>query len=115
MPTVKKMAVVPQPANLTKADLMFEIDQLRKDKMVFSLEAIQVLFASVLTAVFLPELLFRVLYGNTKFQLDPEMLSLIPGVAYGVAMVWTLFVGVANTMRWSKIKALEQQLVTAKK
>ncbi len=114
MPAIKKVVTSPQ-TTVTKADLMFQIDQLRKDKMIFALEAIKVSFAAVLTAVFLPELLFRLLYSNTALKLDPEMLSLIPGISYGVAMVWSIFVGVTNVMRWSKIKALEQQLATAKK
>lgn len=109
------MVVTKKIAAMSKADLQFSIDQLRKDKMVLSLEAIMVSFAAVLTAVFLPEILYRVLYANPAVKLDPEMLSWIPVISYVVAVGFTIAVGVVNTMIWSKVRMLEKQVELAKK
>ncbi|HKY73866.1 MAG TPA: hypothetical protein VJ246_00980 [Patescibacteria group bacterium] len=109
------MIVTKKMTAMSKADLQFSIDQLRKDKMILSLEAIMISFAAVLTAVFLPEILYRVLYANPAVKLDPELLSWIPVVSYIVAVGFTIVVGIKNTMIWSKVRMLEQQAELAKK
>lgn len=105
---VKKVAqrtVVP-----SKMDLQFQVDQVRKDKMIYALNALMVSFICVLTAVFLPEILFRAFYGNPKIQLDANVLSWIPAGSYLVALVFTLYAGVGNIMRCFKVKKLEEAL-----
>ncbi|MEK7458475.1 MAG: hypothetical protein AAB612_03280 [Patescibacteria group bacterium] len=108
MPALKTMT-------LTKADLQFKIDQLRQDKMIFPIESIQVSFIAVLTAVFLPEILFRTVYGNGTSGLNPEILSWIPTVSYAIAVLFFVFAAVGNIMRWKKIKRLNRQLDVAQK
>ena len=108
MPAIKTMP-------LTKADLQFKIGQVRQDKMIFSIESIQVSFIAVLTAVFLPEILFRTVYGNGTSGLSPEILSWIPTGSYAVAVLFFVFAAVGNVLRWNKIKRLNRQLDVAQK
>ncbi len=100
---------------LTKADLQFKIEQLRQDKMIFPIESIQVSFIAVLTAVFLPEILFRTVYGNGTSGLNPEILSWIPTGSYAVAVLFFVFAAIGNIMRWQKLMRLERQLDVAQK
>lgn len=98
---------------LGRADLQFQIEQLRMDKVIFGIEALVVSFLAVLTAVFLPELLYRVMLGAGQTETDLSLLSWIPTVSYAVAVLSTLYVLVSNNMRWAKIKRLERQLSMA--
>lgn len=99
--------------SVSKDDLKFQIDQLRKDKMIFDLHCIVVSFLAVLTAVFLPELIYRVIYGAGQTQADLSSLAWIPVAAYAVAAVYTLVSMLMNMMRWKKIKKLEHELSMA--
>jgi hypothetical protein len=105
----------PAQPQVAKADLQFMIDQLRKDKMIFSLESIKVSVVMMLSAVFLPELVYRVMYMRPDIQIDPEMLSWIPVITYAIALLYFLFSASGNIARWSKIRQLEQSLAQAKK
>lgn len=113
------MAVRPVPSRnrstvmLSKQDLQFAISQLRMDKVIFDLHAIVVSFISVLTAVFLPEVLYRVVFKSGESGADLSVLSWIPVIAYIVAALFTIFTCVTNWMRWMKIKRLERDLVSA--
>lgn len=108
MPALKTMT-------LTKADLQFKITQLRQDKMIFPIESIQVSFIAVLTAVFLPEILFRTVFGNGTTGMNPEILSWIPTGSYAVAVLFFLFAAVGNIIRWQKLMQLNRQLDVAQK
>lgn len=108
MPALKTMT-------LTKADLQFKIGQLRQDKMIFSIESIQISFIAVLTAVFLPEILFRTVYGSGTSGLSPAILSWIPTGSYAVAVLFFLFAAIGNIIRWKKIKRLNRLLDVAQK
>lgn len=101
------------PMMMDRAGLQFAISQLRMDKVIYDLHALVVSFLMVLTAVFLPEMLYRVVYGSGQTGADLSILSWIPVVAYSVAVLVTLFVLVSNWMRFQKIKRLERELATA--
>ena len=108
MPAIKTMT-------LTKADLQFKINQLRQAKMIFPIESIQVSFIAVLTAVFLPEILFRTVFGSGTSGISPEILSWIPTASYAVAVLFFLFAAAGNIIRWQKVMQLERQLDVTQK
>lgn len=100
---------------MTKADLQFTIDQMRKEKMVYGIDSLAVSLIMVLTAVFLPELLYRVVFANPESSLDPNVLNNVAPVAYGIAVAYFVFAMVGNFLRCKKIERLEKDLVSAKK
>lgn len=78
-------------------DLQFKIDQLRKDKMIYALEAC----AFSLLAMVL--LLFA--------SITPYIIMTVLGSAIAVfAIGFTIFMGLGNLKRLQKVKELEKQL-----
>lgn len=86
---------------MTKEDIKFKIDQLRKDKMIFALEASALSLAAFLFLSF-------------AFSFLPAVSQ---NVAYGIAIVvlalpilYTIYAFVTNFMRYKKIVELEKKL-----
>jgi branched-subunit amino acid transport protein len=69
---------------------------------------------AVLTAVFLPEILFRTVFGNGTSAMNPEILSWVPTISYLVTAVVFLALTIGNVMKWTKIRQLERMLEMAK-
>ena len=111
MPRAKKsdMKVVSTPVR-KKEDLQFEADQTRKDEMACGINGLLVVFVAVLSAVFLPEILYRYLFGSGQSNFDPQVLALVPTVAYAVAVLFSVYVLFANVVRKLKIRKLEKEL-----
>lgn len=74
------------------------IDQLRKDKIIYALEACAVTLLCVLI------FLFSGRYFHAATQRIVDIFVLIAGVGY------TLFMGIGNFLRLRKIKQLEKQV-----
>ncbi len=80
-----------------KEDLRFEIDQLRKDKMVYALDSI----ATSLAMFFLISFISLISYPNAQ-------LIVIIGVIIAIGFWFTVVIG--NIIRFRKIKKLEKAL-----
>lgn len=81
----------------SKEDLRFQIDQLRKDKIIYAVEAI-----AVNTLCFV-----SIFIGGSLIKGDVTIyLSLLALISIG----YTFFMGVGNTFRLRKIKQLEKLL-----
>ncbi len=80
-----------------KEDLRFEIDQLRKDKMVYALDSI----ATSLAMFFLITFLSLISYKNAQ-------IVVLVGVILAVGFF--IFVAIGNIIRFTKIKKLEKAL-----
>ena len=100
---------------IAKADLQFAIDQMRKDKMMYGIEALVVSFLCVLSAVFLPEALYRLVFTSGKVQANLDLLNWIPTASYMIAALYSLYVLASNGMRLKKIRMMEIALKSAKK
>lgn len=81
----------------SKDDLWFQIDQLRKDKIIYAVEAI-----AVNTLCFV-----SIFIGGSLIKGDVMVyLSILAFVSIG----YTLFMGLGNAIRLRKIKQLEKML-----
>jgi hypothetical protein len=78
---------------MNKEELRFEIDQLRKDKIIYGVEA---------TAFNLAMILLIVSVYNTEYQMPVLVISTILGVGY------TAYMGLGNLIRLIRIKKLEK-------
>lgn len=85
------------------SDLQFQIDQLRKDKMIFALESI-VINTFVVAFIFTIGLLIPSGLWTQQAQ------YLVGGICAIVAISYTLYALIGNFFRWQKIKTLEKQL-----
>lgn len=91
---VKKMA---------KADIQFQIDQLRKDKIIFGVES-----AAVTLMV---TLLFSSMgFLGFIFPIINQYAKVIIQILLGGAILFFLYMVVSNEIRCLKIKKLEKQL-----
>ena len=83
---------------MDKEDLKFEIDQLRKDKIIYAAEACATVLVCILVFMFSNQYLPK----NLK---DPvNILVLVIGVSY------TIFMGVGNSYRLQKIMKLQKKI-----
>jgi hypothetical protein len=80
-----------------KKDLRFEIDQLRKDKMIYSLESIALTFISELFYF-----TFSVVTGS--YSLVLAVICLL------VPLVYFIYAMLGNLVRYRKIRELERKL-----
>ncbi len=82
---------------MKKKDMEFKIDQLRKDKMIFTLESIALTFVVELGYV-----LFSIITSR------PNILVALIGIV--ITLGFFLFVVVGNIIRYIEIKELEKKL-----
>jgi len=81
----------------SREDLRFQIDQLRKDKIIYAVEAI-----AVNTLCFV-----SIFIGGSLIKGDMTIyLSLLATISIG----YTLFMGIGNALRLRKVKKLESLL-----
>lgn len=78
--------------------LKFKIDQLRKDKIIYAVEATATALVSILS------FLFANLFFENPIKYIVSVIVLLIGVGY------TIFMGVGNFLRLRKIKELEKKL-----
>lgn len=83
---------------LARENLKFKIDQLRKDKMIYALDSIAITFIAELIYVYL-----SVSMGNGFSFLAATLVILFP-------LAFFVFAMAGNTMRYMKIKKLEDEL-----
>ncbi len=95
---------------MTVDEIRFQIDQLRKEKMVYAIESIMVFIASFFVIAFLPGFLYRYMYANQQLLEEPKVMQYIPLVAFGIAIAFFIYAVLKNFMACLKIKRLEKQL-----
>mgnify|MGYP003394480497 CR=1 FL=1 len=83
---------------MSKDDLQFQIDQLRKDKIIYGVEAC----ATTLICLF--GLHFSIVYLTDPLRYKVNMALL------AIAVIYTLYMGIGNAMRLMKVKKLEAEL-----
>lgn len=79
-------------------DLQFKIDQLRKDKIIYAVEACATSLACFLIYLFSVDNL----RGNLRYTVNQILVI--------IAVVYTIYMGIGNYFRLRKIKQLEKEL-----
>jgi hypothetical protein len=80
-------------------DLMkFQIDQLRKDKIIYACEACAVNLICILV------FMFSNVYFSGLIKTIVDLLALVLGIFY------TIYMGIGNSARLNKIKKLEKKI-----
>jgi hypothetical protein len=85
---------------MKKSDVQFQIDQLRKDTIIYAIESCAISLIAIV-----------ILMGISAF-VEGEMALLIVRFVIGLAVLYILYMGVGNLMRLTKIKQLEKQILT---
>jgi len=89
---------------MTKEEIRFEIDQLRKDKIIYAVESIAVtgicIFSSFIVFIMLGDSL------GIYYQTVNTIVFLI----FLVALLYFIFMVLGNTRRYLKVKHLEKSL-----
>jgi len=83
---------------MKREELKFKIDQLRKDKIIYATEATATALVCMLGFLFVN------MYLENPIKYGISLFVLLVGVGY------TLFMGIGNAIRLSKIKELEKKL-----
>ncbi len=92
------------------SQLQFDIDQLRKEKMIYAIESIAVFIFALFATVFLPQLLFKYFYANQQLLEEPKLLSYIPAASFVVGVAYFAYAMIGNLFRSTKIRRLEKEL-----
>ncbi len=88
---------------LTKSDTQFQIDQLRKDKIIYAIESVAV--------ILMASLLFSSMgFLGFMFPIVNQYAKTIVQVILGIAVLFFGYMGIGNFVRLYKIKKLEKQL-----
>jgi len=88
---------------LSKADMQFTVEQLRKDAVIFTLESIAVTILAMLLFSGLQFIAFQYPVMAEQLPLIAELLLIIP-------LAFWVFVVFGNMWRWMKINKLERLL-----
>lgn len=85
---------------MKKNDIQFQIDQLRKDKIIYAIESCAISLIAIV-----------ILMGSSAFVEVEVALWIVRGVV-GLAVLYILYMGVGNLIRLKKIKYLEKQIMS---
>jgi len=85
---------------MKREDIKFQIDQLRKDKIIFAVEA---------TAFNMAAFLF-LSFAFSFLQIAQNIAYGVAGVVLALPILYTIYMGVTNFQRFKKIKVLEKQI-----
>lgn len=89
-------------------EIRFQIDQLRKDRMIFTLESVAVSMVALLILFALISGAFQLLLGD--LELGPDLAEKVLKVAMGVPFLYWVYAVISNILRLRKIKQLEKML-----
>lgn len=87
----------------SQEDSRFQIDQLKKDKMIYALESIAITLIVSL-------LLFNLGFLNYVFPLLNKYSLIVAGALLALAVGFLIFMAIANCIRCRKIKRLEKEI-----
>lgn len=88
----------------------FQIDQMRKDKMILGIESIAIAVVAMMVTVFLPQLLFQFYYVNQTLTAEPPIFKYIPLVAFSVTVLYFVYASVMLITKKMQIMKLEKDL-----
>lgn len=88
---------------MTKEEIQFQIDQLRKDKIIYAVESAATTLVGVLTFISLRFLAIQL-------KLLPKTEILVAWVAYIIPVGFWIYMSISNFQRLKKIKELEKKL-----
>jgi hypothetical protein len=74
------------------------------------LEALMVMLLALFSMAVLPSLLVQYLYADQNLTEAPALLEFIPVAAFGISVLYTIFVIATNIARAQKIRQMEQDL-----
>ena len=101
---------------MKKELLQFQIEQLRSEKVSCATDGVLVAVLGILSAVFLPEMILRiVLANNPNLTQPPVLLTYLPYIAYGISFLYGIWVLVVNGMRQKKIAEMFAELTRSTK
>lgn len=81
-------------------DVRFVIDQLRKDKIIYAVESVAINMVCILIMMF----------GSFLSFLPYEKMQYIVPVIPAFGILYTIYMGIGNFIRWRKIVELEKKL-----
>ena len=90
--------------------LEFQIDQLKKDKMILALESIGMFLFSFFLTVYLPQLLFQFLFANQQLTEEPPVMKYIPVASFVIAVGYFFYATAMVMMKAMKVKQLSKEL-----
>jgi hypothetical protein len=96
---------------MKQSTIQFQIDQLRKDKMIVVMEAIAIQVFALFVSAYAPQLLLRYYYQNQQLFEEPALLTYIPVASFAVGALFFIYAVVSNILRWRKIKQLEEEML----
>lgn len=97
---------------MCKSSKQFEVEQLRTQNVVWSVEAILMILASLFIVAILPSLLLRYVYTNPQLMEQPKLLEVIPVAGFVIGIGFFLFAMVTNVMRELKARRLQKEVMT---
>lgn len=95
---------------MNESYVKFQIKSMRMTSIQRVLEALMIMLLALFSMAVLPSLLVQYLYADQQLMEAPPLLEYIPVVAFGVSVLYTLFVIVTNIGRAQKIRQMEQDL-----
>lgn len=93
----------------SKEQLMFEIDQLRKDKILFAIESVAVSMTGLLVFIGAPSV-----FPTIINPYDPKSLVILQFVV-GIPLAYWFFALVTNMVRMYRVMRLQEKLLGKKK
>lgn len=88
----------------------FKIDQLRKDKLILSVESVSVFLFALFISAFLPQLVFQYFYADQQLLEEPIIFQYIPVAAFVIGVGYFLYATLLILAKRGKIRKLEQEL-----
>lgn len=95
-------------AKTNKDEIKYQIDQLRKDKMVYALESVALSMLALLLLFALVSGALPVLLGN--LQVSQTFAETLLKVLLSVPFLYWVYAIVGNILRFKKIRNLEKML-----
>ena len=93
-------------ARKSKDDIRFEIDQLRKDKIIYKVESAALSLIALVIYFYIP-VVFRDVITDPKYQ---QAVKLWFSIILIIAVVFWMYTAIGNISRVKKIKELENKL-----
>lgn len=93
-------------AKKSKDDIRFEVDQLRKDKVIYAVESSAMSLIALVLYFYVP-VVFREILTEVRYQ---ESITNWFGAVLFVTVAYWVYTAIGNMVRLRKIKALEKKL-----
>lgn len=95
---------------MNQSYIQFKVKSMRMTNIQRTLEALMVMLLALFTMAVLPSLLIQYVYAGQNLLEAPKALEYIPVGAFGISVLYTVFVIITNMNRGKKIAQMEQDL-----